>query len=247
MAKLEKEGRLNLSDYLLSPEVKHRLPKHVAFIMDGNRRWSQQRKETTFDGHHEGYKRIEPIVERAIGLEIPYLTFWAFSPKNFERPPEEVDSLMEIFRIGLGQDIRKLAERGAKIVILGDLSKFPEDIQEKTREIVGQSKSNTKITVNIALSYEGRQEILRAVNELLQSGLKQVDEEIFSGYLYTNGQPNPDLIIRTGHERRLSGFMPWQGTDSELYFGSVLWPDFTPDHFDQSLLDFIQRKRRFGK
>ena len=143
--------------------------------------------------------------------------------------------------------MEKILKENAKIVILGDLTRFPQDIQDNVNEVLEDSKNNTGITVNIALNYGGRAEIVNAINKLLQEKVKEVDENTFSNTLYTNGQPDPDLIIRTGGEKRLSGYLPWQGVYSELYFTDTYWPDFNSKEFDLALEDFSNRARRFGK
>lgn len=221
---------------------------HIALIMDGNRRWARQKGLPTFIGHDRGYKRIETIVDAAPKYNISHLTFWAFSTENWKREEKEVSYLMNLFRkLFKSAFIKKMMRNGIRIQVLGDMTPFPKDIQENVQKILDQSKDNTNMTVNIALNYGGRPEILQAVNQLLKDGKKEITEEMFSGALYTTGQPDPDMIIRTGGEQRLSGYLPWQGVYSELYFTEKFWPDFDEQAFDAAIQEYYGRERRFGK
>jgi len=225
-----------------------KLPIHVAFILDGNRRWARKRGLPYIVGHTKGYRRIEPVILHAKKLGIKYLTFWAFSTENWHREKKEVEDLMNIFRkLFKSSMIERLKKEGARIRIIGNLDDFPKDIVEKMRTIIEESKDNSAINVNIAMSYGGRPEILRAVNKMLRDGIKKVDEETFNKYLYTAGQPDPDLIIRTGGVQRLSGFLAWQSIYSEFYFIDKFWPEFSVKEFDKALSEFADRERRFGK
>lgn len=223
-------------------------PTHVAFIMDGNRRWARENKLSLFLGHESGARNIEPLVEYAVDNNISYLTFWAFSTENWQRSDEEVKDILGVFRKALKDPmIKKLQDLKARIYVIGDISPFPDDIKQDVSRILHDTKDNTRITVNIALNYGGRKEILDAVNTLLKQGAKSVDEHTFSKTLYTVGQPDPDLVIRTGGEQRLSGYLPWQSVYAELYFTKTLWPDFGVTEFEKALEEYSQRQRRFGK
>jgi|SRR3989344_614662 len=216
--------------------------------MDGNRRWARRNRLQLLLGHENGVKRIEPVVEYAAKKGIQYLTFWAFSTENWKRSEEEVSVLLDVFRKALsGSMMDRLKENGVRVQVVGDIISFPDDIQKKVFSIVDGTKDNTKITANFALNYGGRDEILRAVNSLIEDNVREVTEDLFSRYLYTKGQPDPDLIIRTGGEQRLSGFLPWQSIYSELYFTRTLWPDFSAKEFAEALGEYKQRERRFGK
>ncbi len=216
--------------------------------MDGNRRWANKRHLPLFAGHERGARVIEPLVDHAIKIGISYLTFWAFSTENWKRSEEEVQTLMDVFRKALHDPMMKrLDSSGARIKVIGDMTPFPSDIIERVDKLIEKTKENTKLTVNFALNYGGRQEILQAVNRLLKENKGEVTEEMFAEKLYTAGQPDPDLIIRTGGEQRLSGYLPWQGVYSELAFVDTYWPDFSPEVFDTVLSDFASRQRRFGK
>ena len=224
--------------------------KHIAFIMDGNRRWAKAKRLPTLMGHAKGYKRIDPLVTHAQKLGITHVTFWAFSTENWNRDKKEVTYLMNLFRdMFKGNLLKKLVKKGGRIVVLGDINPFPQDIQENIKRVVEESKNNTSIIVNIGLNYGGRAEILHAIQKIIQDkkNIEDLTEKDFSEYLYTHDQPDPDLIVRTGGEQRLSGFLPWQGVYSELYFPEVYWPDFTEKEFDKALEEFAVRARRFGK
>lgn len=227
--------------------------------MDGNRRWARNKKLPEFEGHRIGEQKIEPIIDTAIELGIPYLTFWAFSTENWYRSKKEVAFLMGLYRNDLNKKVDSFHAKNVRIKIIGNLSMFPKDLQEKTARWVERTKNNKKITVNIALSYGGRDEIIRAIgkwrenpkseNPASSAGRQKskLTEDEFSKYLDTSGQPDPDLLIRTGGEKRLSGFLLWQLEYAELYFTDVLWPDFTPFEFKLAIDDFVNRQRRFGK
>lgn len=225
------------------------LPKHVAIIMDGNRRWAAARGLGPVEGHRvAAEKAIEPVVDRAIKLGIKYLTFWAFSSENWKRDKEEIEGLFGVFRDALKQKTERLHRKGVHLKILGDINRFPKDIAQRAVKGVAETSKNHTITVSFALNYGGRPEILGAVKKLLKDKVswKKVDETLFASYLDTHGMPDPDLIIRTGGEKRLSGLMPWQAIYAELYFTRTLWPDFTPAKFTRAVASFTQRNRRFG-
>ncbi|OGG26474.1 di-trans,poly-cis-decaprenylcistransferase [Candidatus Gottesmanbacteria bacterium RIFCSPLOWO2_01_FULL_39_12b] len=227
---------------------------HVAIIMDGNRRWAREKKLKIFQGHKLGEERMEPIIDSAIEMGIKYLTFWAFSTENWHRSQAEVTFLLNLFRKVLDKKIDRFHQKNVKIKVIGNLKLFPQDIQERTQRWIGKTENNTRITVNLALSYGGRDEIIRAIEKLRANskfnpdliGTKLTQEE-FIKYLDTAGQPDPDLLIRTGGERRLSGFLLWQLEYTELYFTDVFWPDFTPEEFKIAVNEYFNRQRRFGK
>ena len=224
--------------------------QHVALIMDGNRRWAKEKKLRALLGHQKGYGRIEKIVDHAEKYGIAYITFWAFSTENWKRSKEEVSYLMDLFREVLkGDSLKRLIDKGGKIVILGNITRFPLDIQKEIERVVAVSKHNTGIQVNIALNYGGREEIVHAVQQIVSDNVKQyeITGDLISQYLYTNGQPDPDLIIRTGGAQRLSGYLPWQSIYSELYFTETYWPDFDEKEFDKAIEEFERRERRFGQ
>ncbi|MBI4130258.1 di-trans,poly-cis-decaprenylcistransferase [Candidatus Roizmanbacteria bacterium] len=225
------------------------LPKHVALIMDGNRRWAKEQDKSPLEGHEEGEQRIEPLVDRAIELGIPYLTFWAFATKNWRRTKKEVDFLMKLFRENLSKKVDSFHRKNVRVNVIGNLSQFPTDIQTMTREWVERTKNNTKIIVNIALSYGGRDELIRAIKQIVREEISPdtIDEQVVSNHLDTAGQPDPDLLIRTGRVVRLSGFLIWQLEYAEFYFTHKLWPEFTVDEFEKALFWYQEQKRNFGK
>ncbi len=224
--------------------------------MDGNRRWAKLHNQSSFQGHYEGEKRIEPIIDKAIELGIGYLTFWAFSTENWKRTKTEVNFLLTLFRQVLTRRIDNFHKKNVRLNVLGDLSQFPVDIQKSVTGWMKKTKNNSKITVNLALNYGGRGEIVRAIKRIYNSTpkggqaefiIQNLTKENFGQYLDTGGQPDPDLMIRTGGESRLSGFLLWQMEYAELYFTSILWPDFTPEEFDKAVSEYQRRKRNFGK
>lgn len=230
------------------------MPRHVAIIMDGNRRWAKKRGLPVVAGHRAALEnRVEELIERAGELGIPYLTFWAFSTENWGRAEEEVKGLMRLFRLALKRFAKRFVEKGARLNVIGDLRAFPEDIQEGLRRVMKESRDNSKITVTFALNYGGRDELLRAFSKLSkaisndQFLISNLNEESFEGFLDTVGMPDPDLIIRTSGEQRLSGLMPWQSVYAELYFPGTLMPDFDAKEFDAAIEEYQRRSRRFGK
>ncbi|HKY74115.1 MAG TPA: polyprenyl diphosphate synthase [Patescibacteria group bacterium] len=222
--------------------------KHIAIIMDGNRRWARTKGLGAINGHeHVVNNVIEPLVDRCIELGIPYLTLWAFSTENWDRDKNEIEGVMQLFRRAFERKVEDLHKKGVRLNILGEIERFPKDIVTQAKRWTEVSKGNTKITLNIALNYGGRDEIVRAVNRAMQSTNNKITVEDIQQNLDTAGLPDPDIIIRPGGELRLSGFMLWQSAYSELYFTEVLMPDFTTAELDKAIEDFKQRRRRFGK
>lgn len=229
-------------------------PKHVAIIMDGNRRWAKKRGLDVIVGHQRMAKEgIEQVVKAAIDLGVEYLTLWAFSTENWDRDPKEIDALMTIFRNLFKGQIQDLDKQGVRIRALGDITRFDKDIQENVKLWAEQTKNNKTLNLNIAINYGGRDEILRAVekitkdveNKKISSKKLSVDE--FERYLDTAGMPDPELIIRTSGEQRMSGFLLWQSNYSEFYFTDVLMPDFDKKEFEKAIKELNSRGRRFGK
>lgn len=223
--------------------------QHVAIIMDGNRRWAASQGLNPVKGHEQAAKNaIEPLIEKCVSLGIPYVTFWAFSTENWKRDEEELKGLFDVFRFALGTLALRFIQKGARLRILGDVTRFPKDIAQKSLQLISKSAKNHRITVTFALNYGGRDEIIRAVKKIVSSNIssEEINENLFASFLDTTGIPDPDLIIRTGGEQRLSGYLPWQSVYSELYFTSTLFPDFTPDKLVIAINDFLKRDRRFG-
>lgn len=223
--------------------------RHIAIIMDGNRRWAKQRGLRSEEGHdYAAMKVIKPIIERCVELKIPYVTFWAFSTENWKRDEEEIKALFNIFRKGLATLAGELIAKGARMRLLGEIDKFPKDIAQRALDAIQRSQKNSVITVTFALNYGGRDEILRAIKKIVEKGYKtsEITEDLFSSVLDTAGVPDPDMIIRTGGEQRLSGYLPWQSVYSELYFTKTLFPDFGVAELDMAIEDLKGRDRRFG-
>jgi undecaprenyl diphosphate synthase len=225
------------------------IPTHVAIIMDGNGRWARQRGLPRLAGHRAGVENIRPILEACVDFGIKILTIYAFSTENWGRPPEEVEGLLQILYEVIENETEQLHANGVRVNHLGRLDRLPPALQEAIRRAVERTRHNTRITLNVAFNYGGRAEILDAVRRLLQDGVDPaaVDEALFSRYLYTAGQPDPDLIIRTGGEMRLSNFLIWQAAYAEYYSTPTYWPDFSREDLYQALLVYSQRERRFGK
>lgn len=222
-------------------------PQHVAIICDGNRRWARENKLEALLGHRKAVDDVfEPLIDCAAEHGVKYLTFWVFSTENWKRDQQEVSGLMSLFRELLSRQIKLLHDKGIRLTFIGDLSKFDEDIQESVQKGIELTKDNKKITVIFALNYGGRDELVRAVNKALQDSVDSVDAETFGKYLDTAGIPDPDFIIRTGGEQRLSGFLLWQSEYAELAFPEFYFPEFTTEKLDQLLEEYQQRKRRFG-
>lgn len=227
---------------------KANIPKHVAIIMDGNRRWAKQRRLAAVAGHAFAVDSVvEQLIERAGELGIEYLTLWAFSTENWGREKDEVEGVMNIFRKALMTKVQKFIEKGARLRMIGDISRFAPDIQEGLKKAMAASSHNNKITVTFALNYGGRDEIVRAINKLTKQQTNEITEKALEKHLDTAGMRDPDLIIRTGGEQRLSGFLMWQSAYSELYFTETLFPDFGQEQFDVAIEEFQGRQRRYGK
>lgn len=222
--------------------------QHIAFIMDGNRRWARKNKLAVIQGHFQGANNLERLIEYASTQGILYMTFYAFSTENWQRSEKEVEDLMKVFRDMLhGDMMKRLMKNGVRIQTIGEISRFPTDIYEKLLSLIEESKSNNKITAVFALSYGGRDEIIKVMNSLLKQKKSSVTEEEVRTYLYTKTMPNPDLLIRTGGEQRMSNFLTWQSVYTELYFTPTLWPEFLEKDLQVALEEYSSRERRFGK
>ena len=219
---------------------------HIAIIMDGNRRWAKEHGLPVLAGHRRVADEIlEPLVEHAAARGVSYITFWAFSTENWQRDAGEVSGIMRIFRHVVKKRWARLHKKGVRVRVIGDIAKFSPDLRGALERVVDQTKDNKKITAVFALNYGGRDEIVRAIHKLKKP--KTATREAFSTYLDTADIPDPDLIVRTGGEMRLSGFLLWQSEYSELTFPSFYMPEFTPARLDEVLDEYAVRKRRFGK
>ena len=232
----------------MSPEVNNR-PQHVAVIMDGNSRWAKQNGLTRLEGHRTGAKNVRHVVEVFAEYNIEYLTLFAFSTENWGRPRVEVRSLLRIFSEMIDSEIKRLHEKGVRLYHLGRLSRLPGGLQRKVKGAVELTRNNTGMIFSIAFDYGARTEITDAVHRLLADGVspEEIDEGSLRERLYEPELPDPDLIIRTGGEMRLSNFFLWQAAYSELYFTNALWPDFNRTEIDKALAAYASRQRHFGK
>ncbi len=222
------------------------VPTHIAIIMDGNRRWARAHKLPILEGHRRVANVVlEKLVEHAAERGIKYITFWAFSTENWDRAKNEVKGIMQILSQGIGYFGKRMHEKGVKLQIIGDLTRLDPGLQKRIVQVTDMTKENKRITLIIALNYGGRDEIVRAIKKV--SSVRLLTPETFSEFLDTKEIPDPDFIIRTGGEQRLSGFLPWQSVYSELYFPAWYMPDFTPERLDEAIEEFARRKRRFGK
>ncbi len=224
----------------------NRMPNHIAFIMDGNGRWAKKRGMLRTYGHKIGANAMESVVRHARDLGIKVVSFFAFSTENWNRPKDEVDEIFRIARDLLKSKKESFLKSNMKITVIGDVSKLPEDLQKEIAECEQLTKNNTGLIVNIALNYGGRAEIIGAINKIIKDGVKEVNEDIFRSYLQTCNIPDPDLVIRTSGEQRLSNFMMYQCAYSELYFPKTAWPDFREEQLDEAIVEFQKRDRRFG-
>lgn len=219
----------------------------VGIIMDGNRRWAKAHSLPVFDGHNEGYKKLQEVVRWAREAGIPHVVAYAFSTENWQRSEKEVDYLMKLFRSVLENETKKLIDERVRIRFIGDKSRFSEDMRKMMDNMEQATGAIYDTTLHLLMSYGGRAEIVAAANTLLTEGKTEVTEEMFAEKLWSHPMPDPDLVIRTGSEKRLSGFLPWQSVYSELFFSDSLWPDFAEEEFDAILAEFAQRERRRGK
>jgi undecaprenyl diphosphate synthase len=225
-----------------------KVPQHIAIIMDGNGRWAQQRGLPRLAGHRAGTENVRRIMEACVDLGIKILTLYAFSTENWTRPQEEVDGLMSLLSQVINREVDDLRKNGVRLRHLGSLEGLPSQLQSRIERGVAATAAGDRILVNIALNYGGRSEIVTAVQKLMKDGLSpdQVTEQTLSRYLYTAGVPDPDLIIRTAGEMRLSNFLIWQAAYAEFYATPVYWPDFDRQELEKALLSYAQRQRRFG-
>jgi undecaprenyl diphosphate synthase len=214
--------------------------------MDGNGRWAKNRSLPRAFGHKQGVKTVKKIVKAADSLGIKVLTLYAFSTENWKRPQTEIKTLFSLLSKFIKKDLKEFHDSGVKLRILGDLSKFPEDMQTEIESVCKVTANNTGLQLNIALNYGARQELLHAFEEMLKQDIKKPTEEIVSSFLYTAGQPDPDLLIRTSGEFRISNFLLWQIAYSEIYITDKLWPDFTEHDLEEAIMEFQKRERRFG-
>jgi undecaprenyl diphosphate synthase len=232
----------------MSSENLTRIPTHIAIIMDGNGRWAKARGLPRLAGHRAGTENLRRILNACVEFNVKILTIWAFSTENWRRPQEEVRGLMDILEQVIDRELNELHKNGVRLRHIGRLEGIAPHLQTKVRHAIELTRDNDRLTLNVAFNYGGKAEILDAVKRIVADGIRpeEVDENLFARYLYTAGLPDPDMIIRTGNESRISNFMLWQGAYSEYYFTPVLWPDFGKEELRKALDDYARRERRFG-
>ena len=231
---------------LLPPDE---LPRHVAIIMDGNRRWARLRDLPELDGHAAGVEAIRALLRHAVRRGVPVMTLYAFSRENWARSDEEVTGLFGLLEAAIRSETDELRAQGVRIRLLGRVDELPDETRRSIGEALDATAGGERLLLNIAFNYAGRTELVDAFRRLAASGVPpdEIDESAISAALYTAGLPDPDLVIRTGGEQRLSNFLIWQSAYAEFYGCDALWPDFGPDAFDAALLEFANRHRRFGR
>lgn len=228
---------------------KNNIPQHIAIIMDGNRRWAKKRGLPPFKGHQQGYEQFKKIAGHCNKLGVKILTVYAFSLENWKRSKAEVFYMMNLLRKALQEQRDYFRKNKIKLNVIGQIERLPVALKKLIYKTMEETENNKKGILNLAISYGGREEILVAVKKIVaeKTSPSKISEKIFSQYLYTAGQPDPDIVIRTSGEQRLSGFLPWQSVYSELYFSPKLWPDFTEKDLDEAIKEYQDRQRRFGQ
>jgi len=229
-----------------------KIPEHVALIMDGNGRWAKKRNLPRVMGHRAGIKTVRKVIEASLELGVKYLTLYTFSTENWKRPKKEVNALMSLLREYLTKELEQFNKEEVRLLAIGQLERLPQSVKEALDRAIDKTKDNSRLTLTLALSYGGRNEIVQASKKIAEDikinkiRPNQINEELFSKYLYTHKIPDPDLLIRTSNELRLSNFLLWQISYTELYFCHKLWPDFTKRDFKRIIEDYKKRERRFG-
>ncbi|WP_190811200.1 isoprenyl transferase [Flagellimonas sp. S3867] len=239
--------------YTLEDVDKDKLPKHVAIIMDGNGRWAKQRGKLRIFGHEHGVEAVRNTVENCAKLQIQYLTLYAFSTENWNRPKLEVETLMRLLVTSLRKEWKRLHKNNIRLTTIGNINSLPSKAQKELAEVISKTKDNTGMTLTVALSYGSREEIKSAVKEIsikVKNSIispENIDETVINTHLYTHFMPDVDLLIRTSGEQRISNFLLWQIAYAELHFIDVFWPDFSEHHLVEAILNYQNRERRFGK
>ncbi len=230
-----------------------KIPRHIAIVMDGNGRWAEKRHQPRLYGHKVGAKSVREVVETAREIGVEVLTLYAFSSENWKRPETEVSGLMSILRSYLLSELSKMLQNDIRLMCSGQIDRLPQNVQEVLKDTIAKTVHNSKLTLNLALSYGARDEILRATRNIASKcatgdiNAVDIDEALFADHLYTRGLADPDLLIRTGGEARLSNFLLWQASYAEILFTDVMWPEFRRNELVQAIAEFQHRERRFGK
>ena len=232
----------------MKQESNQNIPRHLGIILDGNRRWAKEHNVSSFEGHRQGFENIKTIGSYAFERGIKIMTVFAFSTENWKRSVEEVSYLMGLFKMVAKKELKFLTKHNVKLQISGDISAFDQELQTSLNKAMLETAENKKGIFNICLNYGGREEIVRAFKNIIKAGFKpeEVNQELIANNLYTTGLPDPDLLIRTSGEQRLSGFLTWQSVYSELYFTDKHWPEFSKSDLDSALAVYASRARRFG-
>ena len=226
---------------------KNNLPNHIAITMDGNGRWAEKKGKFRVFGHQNGVKAVRETVETASEIGIKYLTLYAFSTENWNRSEKEVTALMRLLITTINKETKTLIDNDIRLDAIGNLNQLPANCKKELNQAIEKTKNNKSMTLILALSYSGRWEIINAVNNIIKDNLKMVNQEEFKQYLNTKNVPEPELLIRTSGEKRISNFLLWQIAYTELYFTDTLWPDFRKKDLVSAILDYQKRERRFGK
>ena len=229
------------------------LPNHLAIIMDGNGRWASDKGKKRIFGHRNGVKAVQKVVEEAAELKIKHLTLFAFSTENWKRPREEIGVLMKLLVSSLKSEFEKLLKNRIKLNVIGNIHQLPKIVQNELNYVINKTKNNSKMTLTLALSYGGREELVSTFIKLASKvknniiSPEKIDQSIINEHLYTHNLPDVDLLIRTSGEKRISNFLLWQIAYAELYFSKILWPDFNKKHLHKAIINYQKRERRFGK
>ena len=230
-----------------------KVPNHLAVIMDGNGRWAKKRNKNRVFGHTKGINAVRKIVEESIRLEIKYLTLYAFSTENWNRPEEEISILMQLLLKSLKNEFKKFIKNKIKLNVIGNISLLPKSVKEELSYVLKKTSKNNQLTLTLALSYSGREEIQNAIKKICFKvknniiPIEKIDQSTINEHLYTENLPDVDLLIRTSGEKRISNFLLWQIAYAELYFSEVFWPDFNEKNLHEAILNYQKRERRFGK
>jgi undecaprenyl diphosphate synthase len=230
-----------------------KLPEHIAIIMDGNGRWAKEKGKFRIFGHKNGVKAVREVTEASAELGVKYLTLYAFSTENWNRPQVEVNALMELLVSTIRKETKTLMENKIRLQTIGNFEDLPAKCKKELTEAIEETKLNTRMTLVLALSYSAKWDVINAVKKIAENAknnqikLEDINETLFNKYLSTTGIPHPELMIRTSGEQRISNFLLWELAYSELYFTNVLWPDFTREHLYEAISDYQNRERRFGK
>ncbi len=240
---------VNTKETMSTENIEKNVPRHVAIIMDGNGRWAVSRGLDVSEGHHAGYENIRRVVTDFANRGVEYLTLYAFSTENWDRPESEVNGILDLAIAVIAREAQELHESGVRIKHLGRVDRLSPELREELAQAVEMTAGNSGLTLGIAFDYGGRAEIVQAAKRMVEDGVSadEVDEQKFSGFLYTSDMPDVDLLIRTGGDFRISNFLLWQTAYSEFYSSETWWPDFHGEHIDEAFDAFNERKRRFGK